>query len=100
MNGLVVGVGGSIRLAVSSVFFPWSGGGLQNVIHSEDHLRGFGGLDQDLPLDTETLRDAQVRHAADRSLVLKHYYMKNVVQTADKFCPLTMFSPTVFLPEL
>merc|ERR1712038_371728 len=52
-----------------SVFFPWSGSSLENVVDSEDHLRGFRGLDQNLPLDAETLRDAQLRHAADLSLV-------------------------------
>ena len=58
-------------LAVSSIFFPWSGSSLEDVINSENHLRGLGGLDQDLSLDAEAFCDAKIRHAANLALILK-----------------------------
>ena len=51
-------------LAVRSVLFTLSGSSFQDVVHSEDHFGGLGGLDQHLTLDRETLGDAKLNHVS------------------------------------
>lgn len=44
------------------------GGGLDDIIHPEDHLGSFGGAEQHLALHLEGLGDAERRHVAHRAV--------------------------------
>ena len=64
-------MGGGRVLTMASVLLSWPRGRFQDIVNSEDHLSGLGGLHQHLPLHAEALCNPQSGHAVNLALVLK-----------------------------
>ena len=56
-------------LAVRSVLLPLPGRGLEDVVDSEDHLGGLGGLDHHLSLHAVALSDTELYHVTNTALI-------------------------------
>ena len=63
-------------LAVGAILLTLARRRLEDVVHPEDHLGSLGGLDQDLALHLEALRDPHFDHVT-------HFALKLLVNSRD-----------------